>query len=147
MKIIKNDIKADVAFQRYAKDHYDAYQILKANTKNFLYLMDIKYYLLCRSIELSFKGLLLQNGLCSVEDLKKEGKYGHDLILLMNSIKNLPLVNINKDESNILFVLDEYYKNKEFEYPKTGFKTFPALEDVEKFCERIYLALALVKPR
>lgn len=127
--------KPNIALNRYATEHFKAFKILKDNTKSDTDLMYIKYYLLCRCLELCFKEHIVFNGICPFEDLAN--KYGHNLLVLMNDAESINYIDINSQEETIVKVLNNYYNSKEFEYPKTGLKTFPVIEDVEELCNRL----------
>ena len=107
-----SDRKPWISLQRYAKENYEAYQILKENTKDDFHLLNIKYYLLCRSLELSFKSLLVFNNITSFDDLKH--KYGHDLVKLVGDCEPIGTFTLNKTELTIVKVLNSYYIDKQF---------------------------------
>ena len=124
-----------LALARYAKEHLEAYTALKEAKKGHLELCNIKYFLLCRSLELSLKSELLRRGVATAGELKT--KFRHDLVTLRDTAINIPTVTFNSEENAIIDALNPYYKDKEFEYPVVGFKTFPVLDDVEQLCSRL----------
>lgn len=126
-----------MALQRYSREHFDAYLLLKLNTKSQMTLLYIKYYLLCRSLELAFKSLLIFYSVTTIDEVKS--KYRHNLDKILKDIVGLPTVVLNEQEIEIIKTLNLYYNDKQFEYPKTGLKTFPLLTDVENLCNRFIL--------
>lgn len=123
--------------RRNAEEHLMAYRDLKCNcgVKGSMYLLDIRYFLLCRCLELFFKSIILEKEVFSANDLKQY--FGHDLVkLAKGACVYMSLITLNKQERSMLEVLNGYYKYKLLEYPEIGSRTYPAIGDVEAFCER-----------
>ena len=102
----------------------------------------VVYYLYCHSIELVLKSLLAFNGF-KEKHLKK---IGHDLNRAFNkAIKLNP--DIFKDIQyyekikEAITMISPYYKEKEFEYIKTGLKRFPTLQDLRSVVEELLVAI------
>jgi hypothetical protein len=79
------------------------------------------YFLFGRSIELSLKAFLLQQGM-GARDLKSK-KFGHDLAALFAAAKERELekwVSFDEREVGVLQLLNYDYLEKRFEYRVTG---------------------------
>lgn len=89
------------------------------------------YFLLGRSIELSLKAFLLHKGV-PIEELRSR-KYGHDLVALLRSAKELDLskhtdIELDGLETGVIELLSFDYKEKRFEYRTTGTYCLPYIE-------------------
>ena len=102
-------------------------------------LLHPSYYLVSHSIELALKAFLRGNGV-SLEDLKNQRKFGHDLEKVFNKCIQLGLESFlpitEKDKFAIITIYD-YYKTKELEYIVTGFKRYPKMELLTSFNARL----------
>ncbi|MBI4377748.1 MAG: hypothetical protein HY578_01485 [Nitrospinae bacterium] len=117
----------------YSKEFYEAANIIR-NDKGAI--STVAYYLICHSLELSFKAFLRGKG-DSINSLKK---LGHDLekILKKAEGKNIKdLMQISDEYREAISIVSTYYCEKEFEYIKTGFKTFPNIDILLRFAEDI----------
>jgi len=119
----------------YAWQYYKAYQIVDKTMPKVQELFPVKYFLLCRVLELSIKGFLRNKGYTR----KKLMGMGHDLEKLIDELhKNDVLMGVNQMLET--FVANQYYKTKQFEYPITGYKEVPDLKSLER---NVKLALSM----
>ncbi len=110
----------------YARDYYIAFKDLHEKHPKDTDMYEIKYYLICHSIELTFKAVLKEKGYTR----KKLVALGHDLEKLIDELyKNDVIMNVEAMKRTIL--ANEYYKTKQFEYPQVGYKSLPNLEDMK----------------
>jgi hypothetical protein len=100
------------------------------------------YYMAGHGIELSLKAYLRHHG-ATLRDLKN---YGHDLHQSYRKAKELGLLQIVRPsvpEEGALELLNGIYKEKEFEYIRTGMKHFPTFALVEQLAMNLHNAIAL----
>lgn len=108
---------------RYAWDYYKAFEDLHEKHPDPVKMYEVKYFLLCHSIELTMKAYLREIGYTRKQLLK----IGHDLELLIHTLyKEGVLIDVPSMERT--FSLNDYYKTKQFEYPQTGYKGLPSLD-------------------
>lgn len=107
-----------------AKEYIDAYKILEEKNNKITYLFHVKFYLLAHSIELSFKAYLKNEGL-KLFELKA---LSHDLKFIYNKIVANYKYKIDSNSIQMIERINQYYKNKEFEYPKIGAKNVVPIE-------------------
>ena len=111
---------------RYAWDFYRAFENLQEKNPQLTTMYEVKYYLLCHSIELAMKAFLRKKGYTR----KQLMKIGHDLDKLIIILhENNVLIDVDSAIRTIM--VNQYYKTKQFEYPQTGYKEFPSLEDMK----------------
>jgi|AP95_1055475.scaffolds.fasta_scaffold48460_2 hypothetical protein len=99
----------------------------------------VAYYLVEHGIELQLKSFLLGKGYI-IQDLKSSKKFGQDLEkILAESIKNNihHYLEITETEMNIIFLINETYKEKELEYFLLGYKSLPNYSELIKFAKKI----------
>ncbi len=107
---------------RYASDYYKAYEALVEKYPKFGDLFPVKYFLVCRSLELAMKAYLRESGLT-----KQEVKsHSHDLEKLMKAVQVKGVVFSPIIQETIKFV-NLTYRPKDFEYPEMGTKEVPEL--------------------
>ena len=124
-----------IGFWRYASMFYCAAKKLHDNDDETNVVL---YYLYGHAIELVLKAVLVFRNF-QEKSLKK---IGHDLIKVWNeAIKNEPslanMINDREKLETVLAFLNPYYRDKEFEYIKVGFKRFPSLNDVREIIEEL----------
>lgn len=135
----KNERQTGMGLWTDSKEMLDAARIL---IKSETTIINPIYYLLGHSFEVAIKGFLLSCG----ADLKELKTIGHDLIKAVEHSKpyNLNAVYKFSDESlEMIKLLNKYYQAKEFEYRRTGFKSYPS---AEKFACMINDVLKAIKP-
>jgi hypothetical protein len=102
----------------------------------------VSYYLYGHGLELTLKAFLVSQG-STLRGLKR---VGHDLKRALRAARKhasfAPIVLTDKDRIVVSW-LNEYYREKEFEYLVTGAKTLPSPDEVQQVCERLH---ADVKP-
>jgi hypothetical protein len=125
-------------FYSYGKEWLEGYEIIKKKIPGETPCISLKYYLLCRAIEVFLKAFLLANGM-EYEELKK--KYGHDIGNLYGKANQLGLKEICKIEKRdeiIIDMLNPYYAKKEFEYfNNDNSQQLPMIIDVEIFTNKL----------
>lgn len=97
------------------------------------------YYLIAHALELSLKAFLRGKG-ATLDDLKNYRKFGHDLNkCLAGAIKHglEEFIQLTEEENASIELINDYYKEKELEYIKTGFKTYPKIEILLSLEERL----------
>ncbi len=89
----------------------------------------VSYFLLTRSLELGLKAILKIKEGITVLELRE--KYGHNVYKLYSHCsKNDYLPVLDKEYNAALEMLNFYYKDKDFEYTRIGYKTLPDLSYV-----------------
>ena len=124
-------------FVLYAEDFYEASCSYVTDRK----FSPVKYYLLCHSIELSFKAFLLLKGVSRDEIAQKP--YGHNLTNILEKCESLgfqELVDISKTQKSEIEELNKWYSRKGFEYFEikninSGTSTLPELHLVQQLAE------------
>ncbi len=102
----------------------------------------VSYFLYGHGLELTLKAFLVSQGSTNTR-LKR---IGHDLTRALRAAgkhQTFGRVPITDRDRTIIAWLNSYYRDKEFEYLVTGFKSFPAVDEVRDVCERM---LGNVKP-
>lgn len=111
----------------YSWDYFKSFKDLYTKYPKYTERYEVKYYLLCHAIELAMKALLREKGFTRKQLLD----LGHDLEKLIGVLhKNDVLMDV--DTMMRTFNINQYYKTKQFEYPQTGYKELPNLDDMEK---------------
>lgn len=120
---------------RYSWDYFKAFEDLHEKYPKTTEMYEVKYYLLCHSIELAMKAFLREKGFTR----KQLVKIGHDLERLIHMLyDNGVLIDVRSIERT--FSLSGYYKTKQFEYPQTGYKELPSLKEM-KSSTRLLLSM------
>lgn len=120
---------------RYADDFFQAYNLITSQKNN---AVQVRYYLLCHSFELSMKAMLREAGY-SVEQLQK---FGHDLEKIANELEKNEKTKVHwklKDKEMIR-IANTHYVTKEMEYFTRGAKI---LVDPDKFSDFLGLWLRI----
>jgi len=130
-----------------AVEHYQAYLLIIEHNHSITDKFHVKYYLICRSIELLLKSWLVY---CGISEVELKSRYGHNLKKLIvesihQNIESKLEIIISQEIIDTVDKLNTYYKPKDFEYPVTGFKSVPLyiqlnkpLEDIISKLERFY---------
>jgi hypothetical protein len=96
-------------------------------------------FLIGQAIELAFKAFLRESG----ATLKEMRALGHNLnALLAEAIKKGLSIAWNTTDTTILALLNEQYQPREFQYIKTGIKTFPQIEPLSKTAAKVVASVA-----
>ena len=107
----------------YAWDYFNSFESLHQQFPKVTDKFPVKYFLICHSIELAMKACLRERGYTR----KQLSNIGHDLEKLIGLLyKQGVIMDVNSVKRT--FILNDYYKTKQFEYPQTGSKSVPALE-------------------
>jgi hypothetical protein len=126
-------------FCSYGEEWLEGYKIIKEKAPNLFPFSSLKYYLLCRAIEIFLKTYLLGKKL-ELKEIKKKD-YGHNINNLLGKAIALNIKEICEIEERdkiIIKMLSPYYLDKEFEYMTEGMQHLPNIEYVEKFTEKLY---------
>ena len=116
-----------------------AAKILECNDSK---VIQSKFYLLGHSFEVAIKGFILAKG-ATLNCLKD---IGHDLEKAIEWAKPCGLnehFSFTKDHTDMISLLNKYYKAKEFEYRVTGGKRYP---DPILFSTMLENLLTAIKP-
>mgnify|MGYP006281666269 FL=1 len=101
-------------------------------------------YQVGHSIELALKAYLLRHGV-SLRDLKRPGKFGHDLEACFRKAKELGLlsfVDFTDVEVGAMRALNALYHSRQLNYFVAGPKQVPAFGSVQSFCEKLIAGVA-----
>jgi len=136
-----NSKSSHIGLWRYASTFYCA--AIKLHKDGEINI--VVYYLYSHAIELVLKAVLIFRNF-QEKDLKK---IGHDLIKVWNEAIEIEpnLANMIKDQEKleaILALLNPYYRSKEFEYIKVGFKHFPSIKDVREIIEELLFVIGKI---
>ncbi len=112
---------------RYTRDYFKAFEDIHEKYPNVIIMYEVKYYLLSHSIELGMKAILREKGYTR----KKLINIGHDLEKLINVLHENGIL-IDVASMKRTFILNDYYRTKQFEYPQTGYKELPSLDDMKE---------------
>lgn len=118
------DRETPLGFWRYASEYTEAAKHLNSQDRTSFLIP--AYYLVTHGIELGFKAFLRAHGY-SVENLKK---LGHNLKRLVKTANKEGLPDVAPCSKEFLAAIDlinSYYKQKQLEYIKTGFKQYPPI--------------------
>lgn len=101
-------------------------------------------YQVGHAIELAMKAFLMERGV-SYRDLKRPGKFGHDLEACFRKAKELGLldyVKFSAVEVGAMQALNALYFSKQLNYFVAGPKRVPAFGSVQSFCESLINGVA-----
>lgn len=117
---------------RYANNYFQAYKIIKEQKPRDLDLLEVKFFLLCHSLELGIKAYL-RTKLPRIKLIE----LGHDLeALLVEAYQRRGIVMGRRDLAIIRYAND-LYKTKQFEYSQKGYKEIPSVNSLEDVVERL----------
>jgi len=126
----------DRGLLRYAWDYYKAFcEILEKHPKD-IDMYQIKFYLLCHSLELVLKTFLKHKGYTRkilMDD------FGHDLEKLLLELYNKHGLIFDRESAKRIFQVNQYYNTKQFEYFQSGYKE---LVDINKLGDVTKLMLS-----
>jgi hypothetical protein len=102
---------------RFADDFFQAYNLITSQKNN---AVQVRYYLLCHSFELSMKAMLREAGY-SVKQLQK---FGHNLEGIANELEKNPKTKVfwSKEDRAMIKIANTHYVTKEMEYFTRGAK-------------------------
>lgn len=123
---------------RYAKAYLEGFEIIWEKKPEFTDLHQVKFYLLCHSLELGFKAYLRSQGY-ALERLKKP-ELGHNIDNIVDECFKKGLDKYFTFQNNELAYLksaSRYYSNKEFEYIVIGAKSLPLPDILYKIATRL----------
>jgi hypothetical protein len=112
---------------RYASDYAEAANIVQATKGSGPFIPT--YYLYGHTIELVLKAFLRSTGY-TVEKLKT---LGHDLVRSLKAAEDAGIstfISLNDEHRAALIGISSYYEDKELEYIKIGFKSFPSIDSL-----------------
>ena len=142
-KTVEIDI-GPTGFIIYAEDFLNSFKAYRSK-KSF---SPAKYYLVCRSIELSLKSFLSIKNI-AISTIKKE--LSHDLIKILNRTQELDIkdiIEISKEEEMEIKKANDWYNRKGFEYFDIkniveNKETLPNLNSLQLLSERL---IEILKP-
>lgn len=117
---------------KYANNYLQAYKIIKEQKPKDLDLPEVKFFLVCHSLELGLKAYLRTK-------LPRTFlvKLGHDLEKLLDEIYKRRGIFVGKRDLVIIHYANELYKTKQFEYSQKGDKIIPDINKLDGAVERI----------
>jgi hypothetical protein len=106
----------------------------------------VKYFLLCKSVELSLKAYLLAKKIPAKLLGSKTQGYGHDIIRLLTEAETHSLsdtVSLSASEKQAVIEAEPYYTERVFDYfnvkeALAGYPRGPVLADLQAAAERLY---------
>lgn len=143
-KISESERTTAIGLLKYAKDYFEGFKIISEKVAHgtswnpTVKLLPLKCYLAGHTLELLLKSFLLSYGV-PLSVLKHKVQHNLMKCLLMSNKNGLNLV--DSKEIATIRVLNYYYNEKEFEYPKNGAKTIPHLKDIEEVVEKILVVV------
>lgn len=118
---------------RFSVNYLDAYFIIKKSEPQWSKLFEVKYYLVCHSMELMLKSYLRDKGYSRKQLLE----FGHDLMELALELKNKFSFPFQKSDMAYISNISSYYATKQFEYIQTGYKIISDLDEIEEIVVRV----------
>ena len=119
------------AFIKVAEEYYQAFKIINSKCpKRYAKVFPfphVRYFLLCHSLELIFKAILLEKGY--KWEVLKSKKIGHSLIKAATALKKEGVNIILYGHKKAIRQLDFHYwvNQKDFNYPKRTLITVPSI--------------------
>lgn len=95
------------------------------------------YFAICQSIELSAKAFLRGSGYTEAS-LRK---IGHNLVDCIAEAQKVDLdmyCKLSDEEGAAISQINPYYKGKDLQYSKSGFKSYPHVDVLMSFGERLW---------
>lgn len=126
MNTTRESTTTSLGLLRYASEYFEAFIDLLGSNKHE-WPSDVLAYLFCHAVELTLKAYLRNNGI-SVKDLCNKKLFGHDLdkIIIACQKKGINRYNVfSVFDWEVLFLLNQQYKKKEFEYSVIRIVFFP----------------------
>jgi hypothetical protein len=123
-------------YWRYAKEFADAGHVVLSNSSSQISMPAL--FLLGQSIELSLKAFLLKKGV-SIEKLRNK-PYRHDLFTLIKESRRRKLgreVKLTVKELANVELLNIEYKDRNFQYIKTGYIRVPFPSVIDKISYKL----------
>jgi len=111
---------------RYAQDYYRGFEIIHTQAPKGMEMYQVKFFLLCHSMELAMKSLLRLKGY-SRKQLMND--FGHDLVKILQELGANEII-FDKKSYVVVSMANQLYKTKQFEYFQTGYKELPAITDL-----------------
>lgn len=132
-----------------SREYYDYYK--KGRPDKMPDISKVSYFLLMRSLELALKALLkVKEGVPTVY-LKDKLKHNVDQIYSY-CVQRKYLKSLNRETKIALEILSSYYKDKDFEYTKIGYKSLPhttylipLIENIHDEIKRIFNTTGIEK--
>ena len=122
-----NQSRTHIAFLRKSQDFFDCYLLICKQYNEPILKFSVKYFLLCRSIELLFKSWMVYK---RVPEKIIKSDISHDLEKALYKIQEIDLekdlnLKLDRDLTNAILRLNNFYKPKYFEYPTLGYSELP----------------------
>lgn len=113
---------------RFADDFFQAYNLITAQKNSAI---QVRYYLLCHSFELSMKALLREAGYT----VKQLQDFGHDLEALATELRNNQKTKVlwTDEDMAMIRIANTHYVTKEMEYATRGSKVVVDADQFSRF--------------
>lgn len=133
---LETDIEEESRFTaigliKYAFDYQKAYTLLQEQEKRVQHLYQVKYYLVCHSIELVLKAFLRMRGYSRKQIID----FGHDLESLLNELYTEHSLFVDEDSAIRIKSANKYYSSKQHEYPRVGMKELPSITELSSILD------------
>ncbi len=116
-------------FLRISYEYINACEALEKSANPGFYL-NVQYYLLCHALEIAMKSILIMYG-WNKGELKAD--VDHDLIEAINILVTNNLYKFNKEDTERIRLINEFYSKKGFEYLEfAGSKVYPRLKELKE---------------
>lgn len=128
------DRLSSMGISNEAQSFLEAAKILRSNTNH---IFTPTYFAICQSIELSVKAFLRGSGYTE-PSLRR---IGHDLVAGITQAQTAGLEDhckLSDQDAFALTKINPYYKGKDLQYSKTGFKSYPHIDILIEFGERLW---------
>jgi len=125
---------SDRGLLRYANDYFIGFKEIFEKHPKITDLYQVKFFLLCHSLELVLKAFLRHKGYSR----KQLINLGHNLENLLRELYEKNNIFFDKNSSQIIIQVNQYYNSKQFEYFQSGSKV---LVDIIKLADVTKLIL------
>ena len=112
----------------YAKEYYEGYDVIQTQYSDTTKYFDVKFFLLCHSLELVMKALLRESGATYLE----LHDYGHDLYALLKALHDKHGITTSLESSLDIQLVNAHYSKKDFEYYVRGSKIVPEIRNLAR---------------
>lgn len=131
-------------FLKQAQEFFDAADLVLSKEQD---VSLPAYFLLGRSIELSLKAFLLDQGI-SITDLRKTKNFGHNLRSLIKAAREKGLeqhISLEAIEDGVIQLLSYDYAEKRLEYRRTGGTySLPLIDVTQRVARKLAFELEAV---
>jgi hypothetical protein len=126
---------------RDSREYFEYYQRGKPNKS--VDLSKVSYFLLMRSLELGLKAILKTKE--GISTLSLRVTFGHDVAkIYFYCLDKKYIEPFDKEFETALKMAGGYYKEKDFEYTKIGYKELPSTSYLVDMIEKVYTTINTV---